>query len=171
MAFEFDETSTELSTIDYEKLRYEVCDALQFDSNGQMVTTSKILNEGYYRKGYYMLFPFWYQNHFNEKNTDTIFLRISRYDKLESIDVEQLEPMANPETIEYMPIVVFRNHQHPICNPKLEGTDLSEGYCWCDDTYEFVGVYSAKKVPGENCYRLTEIFDRYYFDKSKLTKS
>ncbi len=136
-------------------------------------------NFGYYMPGFYMLHPFHYvgveKYPFNALIKGGVLFICIWEEKLGDIDLEKIASNVyrdiDPKALESMPIVVFRNYRGKICIP-IAGVnnDLSGQYHCQKDTFEFIGVYKAKKNPQKSSYRLTKIFDRFYFDDSKTLK-
>lgn len=153
-----------------EGLFSKVCDALYFIGN-KNADESIIGKGGYYREGFYMLHPFYYLNGQTGLNAvlrnGIIFTAIRADADLCRLSIEEIMPNMDSDVIEYVPIVVFRNHRGDICYPGTS-TDLSLMFHCYNDTYEFIGVYKAHKNSDNGHYKLTKIFDRYYFDSGKV---
>lgn len=156
------------------------CDALLYTMN---LTASErheyeyLKTLGYFTPGFYMLHPLHYLGY--EKN-DMVYVKggvlfICIWNEfLKSLDLEKIlagsSCRIDPETLELMPIVVFRNYRGEIFTKDCK-TDLSVQYHCQNDTFEFKGVYKAAKNAEDSTYKLTKIFNRFYFDDSKLLKS
>ncbi len=152
-----------------ENLFSRVCDVLQFSNNAK-IGESDIEKDGYYREGFYMLRPFYYLDGglgLGCRALNGLIFTVLKADAdLNRLPIDDILPDVDNEAIEHLPVVVFRKHQGSICIPGTQ-TDLSEYYHCQNDTHEFIGVFRAQKISDEYCI-LTKVFDRYYFDSSKI---
>ncbi len=148
-----------------------VCDAPLFNGDQKMHGESIIESEGYYRPGYYMLHPFYYVNRQLDLTgffkDGLLFTAIPANVDLDKIPATTISPNVTAETLEHLPIVVFRNHRGDICYPGTPN-DYSITYNCFNDTYEFIGVYKAERLSDGQHLKLTKIFDRYYFNSEKI---
>lgn len=148
----------------------QVCDAPQFDGI-KKIGESAIEKDGYFRKGFYMLHPFYYLNEQTGLNTvlknGIVFTAIMSDVDLKNLNIDENLPDIKTEVIRHLPIAVFRNHRGDICIPGTD-TDLSKEFHCFNDTYEFIGVYKARKVSSNGHYKLIKLLDRYYFNSDKI---
>lgn len=166
------------------------CDAILHGSTADALGFPKIPDElrvleqkGCFVPDFYMVKPLYYIGIENiiplcsgvfAKN-GAIFIRIPDEEvNLDDLNVEITET-CNPDIIESMPVVLFRPCRKPIdrfgkiCND--ESDDISEQLHCKNDTSEFIGVFKAQRngeSGGNNVYKMTKIFDRYYFDTTKI---
>lgn len=138
--------------------------------------------KGCYIPDFYMINPFYYLG-FKKPDLHTaikngvIFIRLrgdeddmSNFRINLSKDIEDI----SVDSMESMPVVLFRSFRRPIglngaCDDWKE--DLSETLHCKQDTCEFTGVFKAElkgQYKGRNVYKMTKIFDRYYFDDTKI---
>ena len=138
-------------------------------------------NLGYFKPGFYMLHPFYYlgdeycdvnpMRYVAIKN-GVVFRSVGSFEDLNNLQFD-LEKSLEPETLESLPIVLFRGCDKPIgingvCNDWKD--DLTQPLHCKGDTFEFIGVFKAehKDSAKGDVYKMTKIFDRYYFDDTKI---
>lgn len=173
----------------FKKLFSEVCDAFLFYSLPGFTTDVPpecryLEDKGCFVPNFYMVNPFYYLGEerdmaFMIKN-GILFLRIKNDDDLENLKI-YLNKYIKKGIFESMPIVLFR--AFPPCKYiTLDGQlsdDASEDViqkfnnglgAGIDGLYEFIGVFKAerKESAEENVYKMTKVFDRYYFNDNKI---
>lgn len=160
------------------------CDAILHGSTADALGFPKIPDElrvleqkGCFVPDFYMVDPMYYIGRENitplcsgvfAKN-GAIFITLPYGEvNFDDLNVEITET-CNPDIIESMPVVLFRPIGLPdkICNgwsDSIPGQLLT-------DTSEFIGVFMAQrkgKSGRNNVFKMTKIFDRYYFDTTKI---
>ena len=140
-------------------------------------------NLGYFKPGFYMVNPFYYLGdeycdvssmRYAAIKNGVLFRSIGCSEDLNNLQFD-LEKPLDPEILESLPIVLFRGCDKPIgidgvCNNWKD--DLTQ-YLHCkQDTQEFIGVFKAERTESAkgNVYKMTKIFDRYYFNDDKILK-
>lgn len=140
--------------------------------------------KGYYIPDFHMIDPFYYLGESTPVSHlvrgGSLFLKISESEDLGNLHIPYSLDMK-PEVLERIPVVLFRlsrkyisitgpceayeddliHHLHGKDEQKPEGLPL----------YEFIGVFKAElkgQDKGRNVYKMTKIFDRYYFDDTKI---
>lgn len=135
---------------------------------------------GYFEPEFYMLDPFYYLGGEYRNlspmraviKNGVVFRSIGSSEDLNNLQFD-LEKSLEPEILESLPIVLFRGCDKPIgingvCDDWKD--DVTQ-YLHCKkDTQEFIGVFKAerKKSAKGNVYKMTKIFDRYYFNDDKI---
>lgn len=143
-------------------------------------------HKGYFVPNFYMVNPLYYVDiemiplwpkggfYVGTVKDDTIFIIIPEEEgNLDDLNVE-IAANYDPDIIESLPVVIFRRCRKPIgldgiCNDRSE--DWTEKLHCKNDTSEFIGVFKAQrkgKSGGNNIFKMTKIFDRYYFDTTKI---
>lgn len=136
---------------------------------------------GYFKHEFYMVNPFYYigEEYCKEHpmrcsvvKNGVLFRGIGCSDDLNNLRFD-LEKSLKPETLESLPIVLFRNCDKPIgingvCDDWKD--DMTQRLHCKGDTFEFIGVFKAehKGSAKGDVYKMTKIFDRYYFDDTKI---
>ena len=172
----------------------EHCDALLHGHTAEELGFTKIPDEfrvleqkGCFVPDFYMVNPFYYIGiekfpimfkggiYVGSVKDGAIFIIMPEDDvDLEDLKVEFAKEY-DPDDIESLPVVLFRRCRKPIdisgkiCND--ESDDISEKLHCKNDTSEFIGVFKAQRKGesgGNNIYKMTKIFDRYYFDLTKI---
>lgn len=143
--------------------------------------------KGYFVPNFYMVNPLYYIGiekfpimsksgcYVGSVKDGAIFIIIPEDDvDLEDLNVE-IAKAYDPEVIVSLPVVLFRRCRKPInyygriCDDW--SADFSEKLHCKNDTSEFIGVFKAQRngeAGGNNIYKMTKIFDRYYFDTTKI---
>lgn len=135
--------------------------------------------KGCYIPDFYMINPFYYlgfknaASHAVVKNGVIFIWLRGDEDDMDNFRITVSEDIS-VESMESMPVVLFRGFRKPIglngaCDDWKD--DLSEKLHCKQDTCEFSGVFKAElkgQNKGQNVYRMTKIFDRYYFDDTKI---
>ena len=136
---------------------------------------------GYFKHEFYMLNPFYYIGEEYRKEhpmrravvkNGVLFRGIGCSEDLNNLRFD-LEKSLKPETLETLPIVLFRNCDKPIgingvCDDWKD--DVTQRLHCKGDTFEFIGVFKAENKDSAkgDVYKMTKIFDRYYFDDTKI---
>ena len=170
------------------------CDALLHGNACEELGFKVIPNEfrvleqkGYYEPNFYMVNPLKYVGiektpimcknglYVGSVKDGAIFIIVpDNEENLDDLKVE-IAKEHDPDIIESLPVVLFRRCHKPIdisgriCNDWSD--DWSERLHCKNDTSEFIGVFKAQRKGesgGNNVYKMTKIFDRYYFNTSKI---
>lgn len=141
--------------------------------------------KGCYIPDFYMVDPFYY---LGIKEPDVIvaikngviFFRVGIGCDLDNFQIP-VGVGVSADTMESLPVVLFREFNKPV---GIEGAcdDNEVDYkkklfpkrdnCFPPEVCEFIGVFKAElKAPdeGSDVFKLTKVFDRYYFDDTKIT--
>ena len=163
------------------------CDAILHEHIARALNFPKIPDEfrvlqqkGCFVPNFYMVDPLYYIGRENiaplcsgvfAKN-GAIFISLP-YGEVNYDDLNvEITETCNPDIIESMPVVLFR----PIGWPGKIFNGWSDGIPgqllhFKTDTSEFIGVFMAQrkgKSGRNNVFKMTKIFDRYYFDTTKI---
>lgn len=176
------------------KIFSQHCDAILHGQNHEkwgyhtIPEQFKVLEQkGCFVPDFYMVNPLYYihvgpapfcletgERYVGSVKNGAIFITISEdEDDLDNLRIK-IADTYDPEIIENLPVVLFRHCTKPIgldgiCDD--ESADLSAQFNCKNDTSEFIGVFKAQrkeKSGSNNVFKMTKIFDRYYFDPSKI---
>lgn len=154
------------------------CDILLYTLNlpeSEMQEHEYLKNLGYFTPGFYMLDPFRYIGA-EKKALETsakdgvVFLFVNDDDLNDFyLTSSRSSRRIEPEALESIRFVIFRKISGDI-TVNDNGGDSSNVKCPID-TFEFLGVFKAEKNPDGRTYKMTKIFDRFYFDESKMLET
>lgn len=166
----------------------KVCDAFLFYSLPGFTTDVPpecryLDSKGCFVPNFYMVNPFYYLGREDCLVKDgTLFLKIDENDDPENLYIN-LGKYIQMDIPESMPVVLFRRfpkrkyiNRLGVISDNVDDDVIiqfrdSDGN-GIDGLFEFIGVFKAeRKEPAEeNIYKMTKIFDRYYFNDDKILK-